>query len=67
MFVIANLKKQITSLKIIIKTKDEEIKEIKKNTKYAKFSLLEQEYHQKIENYGYLLQHNEFLQNNLEE
>lgn len=67
MFVIANLKKQITSLKIIIKTKDEEIEEIKKNTKYAKFSLLEQEYHQKIENYGYLLQHNEFLQNNLEE
>ncbi len=64
---ISNLKKQISSLKTIVKAKDEEIEELKKNSKYAKFNLLEQDYHQKIEEYGFLLQHNEFLQTNITE
>lgn len=67
MFVINNLKKQINSLKIIVKAKDDELNEMKINSKYAKYSMLEQDYHQKIEDYGFLLQHNEFLQTNLEE
>ena len=67
MFVINNLKKQVTSLKLIVRAKDEEILGMKQNVKYTKFALLESEYQKKVEEWGIVKQHNEFLQTNLQE
>jgi len=61
------LKKQVNALKVIVRTKDDEITNVKQNTKFAKFAMIEGDYHKLVEDYGLMKQHNEFLQSNLQE
>lgn len=61
------MKKQINSLKLILRAKEEENTLLKQNKSYTKYSALENEYHQKLEEFSYMKQHNEFLQQSVQE
>ncbi len=57
----------MNSLKLILRAKEDENNLLKQNKTYAKYATLESEYHQKLEEFSYLKQHNEFLQTSMQE
>ncbi len=66
-YVINNLKKQINLLKKVISAKDEEIENFKSNVRCAKYSKLEFNYSNNLNQLIQIKKENEILRNNYEE
>lgn len=63
----ANLRKQLNSLKLIIRAKDEETVSLKQNRLFSKLFNLENEYKIRLEEITMIKQNNDFLQAKIQE